>query len=204
MFRKTFLILFLVATVILAAAGCSTSSVVRDPGENADFGELAGLNPDGNNREAQIDFPDHCGDYVIKPLIGGQNILVGYVATWNDDENLYVHYRTVQGWELGETHLAVATSLIEIPHGRKGNPKIGHFPYKGEHDPSLTDVRYTIPLEWAVDIQLYLAAHAVVYLYNDDRKIVQEETAWGDGCFPCFDSPSWAMFFTFSIQACPE
>ncbi|BEP18351.1 hypothetical protein PYJP_17030 [Pyrofollis japonicus] len=64
-----------------------------------------------------------------------------------------------------ETHLAVAKSLDDIPHTKKGNPVPGKFPYKAVHNPPTTAVTYTIPLK---DIgakpgdTVYIAAHAVV------------------------------------------
>ena len=40
-----------------------------------------------------------------------------------------VEYTTSNGWELVEAHLAVGDDLSDIPTTRKGNPKIGNFPY---------------------------------------------------------------------------
>ncbi len=204
MLHKSNLVLFIIFLFILAAAGCSTSSVARTPGDSAEFGALTGLGSNELARESQIDFPYHCGNYVIKPLYGGQTIFVGWVAVWNDEDNMYIHYRTTGGWKLAETHAAVATYLGGIPHTNSGNPKVGHFPYKAEHDPTVVDYEYTIPLEWAPGTMLYLAAHSVVYLYDGDMQVVQEETAWARGCFPCIDIGSWASFFTYNIQSCPE
>ncbi len=70
--------------------------------------------------------------------------MVGNVKVWNDGDNLHVKYNiTVVGWQLGETHLAVATDIADVPQTKKDNPKIGKFPYK---EP---DGDYTIELTWA-------------------------------------------------------
>jgi len=106
-------------------------------------------------------------------LFAGQNIDVGTVSVWNDEENLYITYDTTGGWEMTETHLAVAGSLPGIPQTKKGNPIPGKFPYQccydedegewvfqikeggasgatcdedGNTNTTLTEVEYIIPL----------------------------------------------------------
>lgn len=97
-------------------------------------------------------------------LMAGQNIDVGEVQVWNDDQNLYVKYIVdAEGWCLTETHLHVAMSMEEIPQ-KNGNPIPGQFEYKGEHECEL-EVTYTIDLSekvWECGDELYIAAHAVV------------------------------------------
>jgi len=100
----------------------------------------------------------------IFTLYAGQSIDVGTVSVWNDEENLYITYSTTGGWEMTETHLAVATSLTDIPQA-KGNPIPGKFPYSTIHDSAVTEFTYTIPLEdWDSDTSLFIAAHAKVQL----------------------------------------
>jgi len=62
-----------------------------------------------------------------------------------------------------ETQLHIATTLDSIPQNN-GNPTPGQFQYKQTHDPSVTEYTYTIPWDssWD-DIDLYIAAHAVVW-----------------------------------------
>ena len=106
-------------------------------------------------------------------LFAGQNIDVGTMSVWNDEENLYITYDTTGGWEMTETHLAVAGSLPGIPQTKKGNPIPGKFPYQccydedegewvfqikeggasgatcdedGNTNTNLTEVEYIIPL----------------------------------------------------------
>lgn len=136
----------------------------------------------------------------IADLIAGQNIDVGEVEVWNDGVNLHVTYVT-DGWVLTETHLAVATSLDDIPQTGSGNPKVGKFPYSDPHGP-VPEWTYHIALDtidpdWEVGDTLYIAAHAVV---ECDR----EETAWGYG--ECdwggqfTDGGSWATYFKYTVQ----
>ena len=96
---------------------------------------------------------------------GGGNIKsaidVGDVLVWNDGDYLYVEYVvTDANWCLTETHLEVAIALEDIPQ-RNGNPPPGKFTYKGEHD-CVAGASYTIPLTWAADTELLIAAHGVV------------------------------------------
>ena len=100
-------------------------------------------------------------------LYAGQTIPVGTVKVWNDGVNLYVKYETTGGWKMTETHLAVVTNPDDFPITKKGNPKVGLFPYGEEN--IFTDIwEKTIELAelgvlWTTwDDPLYIAAHAVV------------------------------------------
>ena len=140
-----------------------------------------------------------CGTPEEVTLYADQTIDVGTITAYNDSDNLYVKYTTTGGWVLDETHLAVATSLDDIPQ-KKGNPVVGNFPYKLVHL-SVTEYVYVINLEeagYTVDTELYIAAHADVSLIDDYGNIVQEEGAWGSG--NNFPGKNWATFFTYSVQ----
>ena len=101
------------------------------------------------------------GDPYVTDLIAGQFYDVGDVYVWNDGSNLYVKYKTSAGYYMSETHLAVETSLDDIPQ-KNGNPPPGQFQYSSEHDPMVDELIYTIPITWDVGEELFIAAHAVV------------------------------------------
>lgn len=129
-------------------------------------------------------------------------MLVGWVTVWNNETHLYVKYNTTGGWELTETHLAVVNDTALFPMTRKGNPKVGHFPYQMMHEPPVTEYTYVIPLDgWAVGTRLYVAAHAVVVMRSDGC-VLQEETAWGDcgGAEAQFPGNNWATYFSYWVQ----
>ncbi len=143
------------------------------------------------------------GDTAAVTLYAGQSIDVGRVEVWNDSMDLHVRYVTTGGWEIHETHLAVATSLEAIPQAN-GNPIPGHFPYGETFEPPVTEASYLIPLgsgslaSWPVGTVLYIAAHAVVSgvpVYGSDTVV---ETAWADG--EDFPGHNWATYFTYTIQ----
>ncbi|MBA7582438.1 hypothetical protein ES708_24366 [subsurface metagenome] len=134
----------------------------------------------------------------LTQLIAGQNIEVGTVSVWNDGSNLYVRYETIDDWKMTETHLAVADLLDKIPQTKKGNPIPGKFEHSMEHDPSVTEYTYTIPLVWDYGEELFIAAHAVVV---SDSIIFQKETAWGSG--DPFPGKNWATFFYYTVDKPP-
>ena len=128
-------------------------------------------------------------------------MLVGWVTIWND-EYLHVEYSTIGDWYLTETHLAVVTDWNDFPMTKKGNPKVGHFPYKHEGLDSTYD-EYIIPLEvdWELGTTLYIAAHAVVEK-RLDTCVLQEETAWANcgGINAFFPGNNWATYTWYIVQ----
>ncbi|MFW9864364.1 MAG: hypothetical protein ACFFET_18910 [Candidatus Thorarchaeota archaeon] len=109
----------------------------------------------------------------IELIAGGGNddsgVGVGEVQVWNDVDNLYVKYTTVDGWVLTETHLDVNCSLEEIPQTQPnkkgiggGNPIPGHFMDVMEHDPAVTEYMVTVDLDDLDCDDVFIAAHAVV------------------------------------------
>jgi hypothetical protein len=143
-----------------------------------------------------------CGESTVVTLFAGQHIDAGSVTVWNDVTNLYVRYEATGGWDLAETHLAVATSLDGIPQ-KRGNPAPGQFPYKTTHLPTVTGYTYTIPLgAFAAGDELFVAAHASLVLLDEAGRVIQQETGWGDGFD--FAGRNWATYFNFTVQLCGE
>ena len=124
----------------------------------------------------------------IVDLVAGQHTDVGDVKIWDDGTTLYVEYETVDPWCLEETHVAVASSLADIPQ-KNGNPIPGQFPYKTNHNCASSFI-YTIPLPLET-CELYVAAHAAINT---------GETAWGSG--PEFSGKNWATYSMYTPEAC--
>jgi Ca-activated chloride channel family protein len=124
---------------------------------------------------------------------------VGDLIVWQDEDYLYVEYKTVDGWFMTETHLAVGDDKADIPQTKKNNPKVGKFPYSSSHSPGVTEYMYKIPWTWEEDALLYIAAHCVVkkQIGVDDEcnPIYREETGWGDG--EDLGGASWAMYVEY-------
>lgn len=132
-----------------------------------------------------------------EPLIAGQNYVAGTVSVLADAENIYVIYYMALGWNLKETHVAVATSLDGIPTNKKGNPKVGKFPL-GESFSGPTDgAIYTIPRSSLGTLDLFAATHAVVSRTTGGGT----ETAWAGSHE--FDGGSWATYMTMGGDSGP-
>jgi hypothetical protein len=103
-----------------------------------------------------------CGDPKETILYAGQHIEVGKMFISNDEEYLFVTYDVNDTkWWLKETHLYVG-DIEKAPFVSSGNPKIGHFPYHGDHD-LLKEFTFTLPLGDLV-VCFYIISHAVVVL----------------------------------------
>jgi len=123
----------------------------------------------------------------VVTLLAGQDIEVGTVSVWNDNENLTVKYETIDGWMMTETHLHVADSVGAIPQttgekkgkGPAGNPIPGHFMAGDYYDPPVTEDTFIIDLDgWELETLLYIAAHAVVEKVEIETSTVQPALTW--------------------------
>lgn len=139
-------------------------------------------------------------------LIAGQSIDSGDVCLEVSGDYLNVTYNTVDGWELLEAHLFVGNDLADMPMTKKGNPKIGNFPYLSGDITGLTTYTFSVPLSALgaeaelcdPDKVFYLAAHASVRK-SDGSGGYQTETGWGSG-YRLVEKGSWAMYFTFQFE----
>lgn len=134
-----------------------------------------------------------------KDLIAGQTIDAGDVCLDVVGDNLVVTYTTTGGWELTQAHLWVGENIASMPQTKKGNPKIGNFPYNSGDITGATSYSFSVPLSSLgsdlCDMTYYAAAHASVRK-ADGSGGYQTETGWasGDSIVP---RGSWAMFFSF-------
>ncbi|UCH09801.1 MAG: hypothetical protein JSU61_11385 [Fidelibacterota bacterium] len=141
-------------------------------------------------------------------LYAGQTMEAGAVSLSADGDTLYVAYQTTGDWELLETHLWIGEDLADMPQTRKGNPKIGNFPYRsGSLEEGTTRFSFAIPVEvlggepYVCDRTFYLAAHAVVG-QPDGNGGYETETGWADGD-RFVSRGSWATFFSV-ILTCDD
>ncbi|MCI5126197.1 MAG: hypothetical protein D3925_17410, partial [Candidatus Electrothrix sp. AR5] len=153
--------------------------------------------------------PQVCTDELKRqPLVAGQNTDVGFVCARVEDQDgngdadtLIVTYETDNGWHLDQTHLWVKNNEDPmLPANKKGNPKIGNFPYVSEYVAD-TVKEVEIPLEnfgdlhemlcsgsgMALELNADLAAHASVL-----HDTLGQETAWAAG-EQITAKGSWAM-----------
>ncbi|WP_140054581.1 hypothetical protein [Oceanospirillum sanctuarii] len=165
----------------------------------------ASFTANANNAVLSIDPETQCFD-----LMAGQNIDAGDVCLSIDGENLVVDYQTQDGWMLGETHTWAGEFADDYPQNKKGNPKIGNFPYNSGNIEWVDNYSVSIPLYSFTDtfadlnalcgVELspfYVMAHAVVGMGNDISGY-QTETGWSDGD-RVVDRGSWATRSSFNF-----
>jgi hypothetical protein len=152
-----------------------------------------------------------CGTPAVTTLYAGQTIDAGTVTVSNDSSNVYVTFSTRNGWQLTETHLAIASTLAGIPQTKSGNPKVGNFPYQRSYNPSVTSDVYVFSLDQlAVSLgfdrftcgssSFVVAAHAVVVQQDGSGGVTARETGWGAGTG--FPGGNWATYFGYTVQCC--
>ncbi|UCD76122.1 MAG: hypothetical protein JSV91_04205 [Phycisphaerales bacterium] len=204
---------------LLCGAGDACDSQPGDPGNwtwsvagegivriELEFGE--GLDPKIGFDSVAFTVDGPCGNSTTVDLCAGQNIPVGNITVENDDETLCVVYNTTGDWYITETHLSINTTGVEdFPQTKSGNPKVGQFEHKHTFDPPVQVDEFCFlfsDLGIEVGDTAYIAAHAVVVMIVDGV-IVQEETAWGDGCEgEGFPGNNWATYFSHLIECASD
>lgn len=108
-------------------------------------------------------------------LIAGQHHIAGEVNIYKDNDSYVLAYITNNEWTIKATHLSIGTfGEHQFPQTKSGNPKVGKFEHKSNHQDGVTYVEYIFD-DNDFDDLYWFAAHAVVIGPNG------EETAWADG-----------------------
>ncbi len=182
--RKAFYVTILIVLFGVIITGCNVTSNDTNATGESDFRAL-GDTVDG------ADTVD---------LIAGQHIDVGDIKICNNGESLFIKFNTTAGWYMTETHLAVETTVDDIPQTKKGNPIPGKFSYKVTHNPVVGQYTYKIDLEsagFAQGDEIFVAAHADVQRI-EEGSVIQQETAWGEG--ELFGGRNWATYTTYVVK----
>ncbi len=137
-------------------------------------------------------------------LLAGQHIDAGNICATISGTDLCITYSTTGDWTLNETHLWAGKNLADMPQNKKGNPKIGLFPYNSGDISGSTSYQVCMPLsdlgivdDGTCNETVYVAAHAVVQS-TDASGNTSTETAWGEGD-NFVDQGSWATYFTLNL-----
>jgi hypothetical protein len=127
---------------------------------------------------------------VCKDLLAGKTRDAGNVCFEVSDDNMFVSITTTGGWELMEAHLWLGPDLEAMPRGKKGNPKIGRFPYHSGDITGQTVYIYSIPLaeiagpdyhDVLCDSDYMVALHSVVRIWNEEEGRYIRKSAWAQG-----------------------
>ncbi len=186
---------------LLLAAAIVLFGLVACEKEHQDFGDEQGAKSE--NSVIYKTQPAN-GAPVTFGFWAGRHINAGNLLVSNDEQNLYITFKTTGNWWLQLTHLHIATTLGGVPN-RNGTPVPGHFQYKTTHNPRVQTFTYTIPKTWAEGQNLVIAAHAEVVLLDANGRVIQSETAFGG------DTPGpgkrwwfWASYTVGSGSSVPD
>lgn len=136
---------------------------------------------------------EHCQSF---PLIAGQHYNAGSVNVDLIDGEIVISYQSSGDWDISGIHIDISgCDNLTFPTTGSGNPKIGKFEYKSEHEDGINQVDYFFN-EADLGDQFCVALHAVVEDGNGNR-----ETAWADGGHD-FGGNSWAMYASVDFSVC--
>lgn len=124
---------------------------------------------------------------------GDAGIIVGEVDVSYAGDCMLVEITTDAPWVLGDSHVAVADDCTNIPQTKKGNARVGKFPYSSGVCISLAEE------DLDPGDTVCIAAHAEVT--NPDILINEvlplEESAWGEG--DGLPGSDWSMCFCSEV-----
>ncbi len=140
---------------------------------------------------ANSDAEQHCISF---PLIAGQYHNAGTVNVDLIDGEIVISYQSIGDWDVSGIHMDISgCDNLTFPTTKSGNPRIGKFEYKSEHEDGINQVDYFFN-EHDLSDQFCVAFHAVVEDGNGNK-----ETAWADGGLD-FGGNSWAMYASVNLS----
>ena len=128
-------------------------------------------------------------------LWAGKNTNVGTVVVTQDQNYLYVEYKTSSTWKIKETHLDISTQK----YTQRGSP--GQYDYQSSNGSGVASYKYKIHITWAAGTKIYFLAHAVVGKYSSNS-CGSTETAYG-GTIITPNNGSWYGTFCYTIHGTP-
>ena len=200
--------------ILLALVGLSCQkSLELEPGTRGEINSSSDISPESGIQSSaipgwgtpglltQVTF---CSETVV-PLCAGQHFNIGTVTVkTGSDNNVYVTYTVKSNWYIKELHLYVGDDA-GIPVNGSGNPMPGHFPYTETFLPPYIIQEYTFVIP-NVPSSATIAAHAsVVKIAIGNGSIIDQQTAWGDGCSGTRITPeeqNWGTKFTYNRGNC--
>jgi hypothetical protein len=136
-------------------------------------------------------------------LCAGRTVQMGNVTVKTTLDNItYITYTTTQNWIIKELHLYVGEDS-GIPTGG-GNAAPGLFPYAKTFSSPWVVNSYTFIIA-DLPSTYTIAAHASVAKVKGNT-IIEQQTAWGDGCkgtkINSSGGGAWGTKFTYSCASC--
>lgn len=166
----------------------STSGPAAGEEESATLPDLSGLPV---SRSVVEGAPTVCGAPTEVGLMLGPDLTTGSVTVANDEEHLYVTYRSDAGRPILGTALFVGDAPEEIPVTRWGTPRLLRFPYLSGHAWGTQEVTWQVSLDEVNGTEAVIAAFGQIGLLP----------SWGAG-EPITPGRDWAMYFTHPVADC--
>lgn len=202
-FIKTGLLTFFVLSIVLTSCNKTADDFLGTNTLNTELTSmsaqlLAVSNLNVVMTQAESDAA-YCGEKTEVKFLAGQNIEVGTVSVFNNEDKLYVSVTMTAPWVISQTQVYVGDAAL-VPVNKKGNPQIGQFPVKNQFPTYTNIVTYEFNLADLNDTFM-VAFHADVQKLDSSGYPVQSETAWADGTQFVL-SGSWASYFNYTKQVC--
>ena len=134
---------------------------------------------------------------------GNANEIAGTVTVYDDANNFYFSFNTVDGWQVKKAHYHIGSSFADFPMNG-GIPVPGqfdiHVPQVGDFDPYVTTWSTTVPksnYNFTTGDTVIIAMHFELYKYlgNDEW---QTETGFGGDHYEA--NPRWWWYFHFVLN----
>ena len=211
---KTIKSVWLLSAILSVLFFSCKKSLELEPGTRAETNYSDGISSESGSTEIQSTAIPALGSYltnvtfcspIVVPLCAGQHINIGTVTVkTGSDNNVYVTYSLKSNWYIKELHL-YAGDDNGIPVNGSGNPVPGHFPYSETFLPPYIVQEYTFVIP-NLPSSFTVAAHAaVVKIASGNGNIIDQQTAWGDGCAGTpivVDQGNWGTKFTYNKGNC--
>lgn len=178
------------AAVLAVISGCSESS---DPISVQPIGSAL------NHAQAGGDFTTTWGEPLVVDLLSGRQHVVGSVSVINDETLLYVTLTLTEPWVLGQSKLAVSSSLENFP--RPNRPRHNDLVFRTWHQGE-REFTYEIPLDQAWYLgneDLFIAVGLVIHRLGFGGRPVTARFAWADG--ERFPRMGWRTYFVYTVQS---
>jgi len=154
---------------------------------------------------AQVGGP---GGLHTTPLYAAQTIDAGLVSLWNTSQALKIKIETSGDWLIANVHIYAGYPEDDpIPMTKKGDVRLGHFPYKMEYETPvpghllILDLKDDLEFSWGSKFgerrHPTFAVHADLVKLDAYGEVIAEEGAWAYG--PHWFENQWGWYASFNL-----
>lgn len=199
------LILLLVIPILIAGYLTSCKKDIINPENNSNDIFKSMQKSDKNDSWEPNDnenYSDDCNscNYQTRAysLLGNQSISVGTLFVTNDANNLYVTYKSSNGWSFSSLSLYVG-NIQNVPLNGY-NPNVLLFPYQKVFNVPKLNYKFTIPLSQLSNCYV-ISSNAISVLQDNNGIIIQTVNTWSTG-MSSLDSRIFWTYNNYCTQVC--